>query len=117
MKFVLEGLTHGASYVKYILWSNVYIMCKNMHLDKLVCISTINLIPTKLTINLYWPLHACLQVHIYNVQHNYSTQDEYSSQIGCSSKKGAIAIEQVLRSTLSYLPHQICEDFAREHQI
>lgn len=58
-----------------------------------------------------------LQVHIYNVQHNYSAQDEYSSQVGFSSKKGVIAIEKFLRSTLSYLPHQIYEDFAREHQI
>ena len=58
-----------------------------------------------------------LRVHIYNVQHNYSAQDEYSSQIGFSSKKGVIAIEKFLRSTLSYLPHQIYEDFAREHQI
>ncbi|RVW30540.1 hypothetical protein CK203_097808 [Vitis vinifera] len=39
------------------------------------------------------------------------TQDECSSKVKVSSKRGAIVVEDVFRTTPDYLPRQICKDF------
>ena len=54
------------------------------------------------------------EVHTYQVNHNHIAQDECSSKVRVSSKRGAIVVEDVFRTTPDYLPRQICKDFERD---
>ena len=51
------------------------------------------------------------------MNHNHIAQDECSSKVKVSSKKGAIVVEDVFRTTSYYLPRQICKDFERDHGV
>ncbi|RVX22960.1 Transposon Ty3-G Gag-Pol polyprotein [Vitis vinifera] len=61
--------------------------------------------------------NVILRVHTYQVNHNHIAQDECSSKVKVSSKRGAVVVEDVFRTTLDYLPHQICKDFERDHGV
>ncbi|XP_010645949.3 uncharacterized protein LOC104877993 [Vitis vinifera] len=58
-----------------------------------------------------------LRVYTYQVNHNHIAQDECSSKVRVSSKRGAVVVEDVFRTTLEYLPRQICKDFERDHGV
>ncbi|XP_059596419.1 uncharacterized protein LOC104880560 [Vitis vinifera] len=45
------------------------------------------------------------------------SQDECSYKVRVSSKRGAVVVEDVFRTTLEYLPRQICKDFERDHGV
>ncbi|RVW54406.1 hypothetical protein CK203_068411 [Vitis vinifera] len=51
------------------------------------------------------------------VNHNHIAQDECSSKVRVSSKRGAVVVEDVFRTTPEYLPRQICKDFERDHGV
>ncbi|RVW13636.1 hypothetical protein CK203_088779 [Vitis vinifera] len=61
--------------------------------------------------------NVILRVHTYQVNHNHIAQDECSSKVKVSSKRGAVVVEDVFRTTPDYLPHQICKDFERDHGV
>ncbi|KAL6347439.1 hypothetical protein AAG906_025154 [Vitis piasezkii] len=61
--------------------------------------------------------NVILRVHIYQVNHNHIAQDECSSKVKVSSKRGAVVVEDVFRTTPDYLPRQICKDFERDHGV
>ncbi|XP_010661450.1 uncharacterized protein LOC104881823 [Vitis vinifera] len=58
-----------------------------------------------------------LRVYTYQVNHNHIAQDECSSKVRVSSKRGAVVVEDVFRTTPEYLPRQICKDFERDHGV
>ncbi|XP_059593539.1 uncharacterized protein LOC109122719 [Vitis vinifera] len=58
-----------------------------------------------------------LRVYTYQVNHNHIAQDECSSKVRVSSKRGAVVVEDVFRTTSEYLPRQICKDFKRDHGV
>ncbi|RVX13477.1 hypothetical protein CK203_020942 [Vitis vinifera] len=49
--------------------------------------------------------NVILRVHTYQVNHNHIAQDECSSKVKVSSKRGAVVVEDVFRTTPDYLPH------------
>ena len=51
------------------------------------------------------------------MNHNHITQDECSSRVKVSSKRGTVVVENVFRTTLNYLPRQICKDFECDHGV
>ncbi|KAL6311724.1 hypothetical protein AAG906_024613 [Vitis piasezkii] len=51
--------------------------------------------------------NVILRVHTYQVNHNHIAQDECSSKVKVSSKRGAVVVEDVFRTTPDYLPRQI----------
>ena len=51
------------------------------------------------------------------MNHNHITQDECSSKVKVSSKRGTVVVEDVFRTTLNYLPRQICKDFECDHGV
>ena len=51
------------------------------------------------------------------MNHNHIAQDECSSKVKVSSKRGAVVVEDVFRTTPDYLPRQICKDFERGHGV
>ena len=61
--------------------------------------------------------NVILRGHTYQVNHNHITQDECSSEVKVSSKRGTNVVEYVFRTTLDYLPRQICKDFERDHGV
>ncbi|RVW94124.1 hypothetical protein CK203_038247 [Vitis vinifera] len=61
--------------------------------------------------------NVILRVHTYQVNHNHIAQDECSSKVKVSSKRGAVVVEDVFRTTPDYLPRQICKDFERDHGV
>ncbi|WKA06497.1 hypothetical protein VitviT2T_024393 [Vitis vinifera] len=58
-----------------------------------------------------------LRVYTYQVNHNHIAQDECSSKVRVSSKRGAVVVEDVFRTTPEYLPRQLCKDFERDHGV
>ncbi|RVW97995.1 hypothetical protein CK203_029089 [Vitis vinifera] len=48
--------------------------------------------------------NVILRVHTYQVNHNHIAQDECSSKVKVSSKRGAVVVEDVFRTTPYYLP-------------
>nr|CAN61574.1 hypothetical protein VITISV_023349 [Vitis vinifera] len=61
--------------------------------------------------------NVILRVHIYQVNHNHIAQNECSSKVKVSSKRGAVVVEDVFRTTPDYLPRQICKNFERDHGV
>ena len=57
------------------------------------------------------------EVHTYQVNHNHIAQDECSSKVKVSSKRGAVVVEDVFRTTLDYLSRQIYKDFEHDHGV
>ena len=46
-----------------------------------------------------------LRVHTYRVNHNHIAQDECPSKVKVNSKRCAVIVEDVFRTTPDYLPH------------
>ncbi|RVW19494.1 hypothetical protein CK203_117645 [Vitis vinifera] len=61
--------------------------------------------------------NVILRVHTYQVNHNHIAQDECSSKVKVSSKRGAVVVKDVFRTTPDYLPCQICKDFEHDHGV
>ncbi|XP_019071897.1 uncharacterized protein LOC109121624 [Vitis vinifera] len=53
--------------------------------------------------------NVILRVHTYQVNHNHIAQDECSSKVKVSSKRGAVIVEDVFRTTPDYLPQKAKE--------
>ena len=55
------------------------------------------------------------QVHTFENTHNHSLNDVASSQPIIRDNRAFVVIDDVICSTLEYLPRQICKDFVRQH--
>ncbi|RVW87460.1 hypothetical protein CK203_036245 [Vitis vinifera] len=58
-----------------------------------------------------------VQVHTFRNVHNHCLEDVVLSQPLVRSTRASLVIDDVIRSTLEYQPHQICKDFVRQHGI
>lgn len=56
-----------------------------------------------------------VQVHTFVNEHNHIMEDVITSQPLVRSNHESTIIDEVIQSTLDYQPHQICENFVREH--
>ena len=51
------------------------------------------------------------------MNHNHIAWDECSSKVKVYSKRSTVVVEDVFRTIVEYLPHQICKDFERDHGV
>ena len=58
-----------------------------------------------------------LRVHTFRINHSHIVQDQCSSKVKVSSKRGAVIVGDVFKTTPNYLPLQICKDFSHDHGV
>lgn len=56
-----------------------------------------------------------VQVYTFNKCHNHSLDDAASSQPTIRANRSSMIMDEVIRSTLDYLPRQTCKDFIRQN--
>ena len=54
-----------------------------------------------------------IHVHTFHNVHNHSLDDVVYFQSSMRSNRASMVIDEVIRSTIDYQPHQICKDFVR----
>ena len=75
---------------------------------------TIDNCPWKITCHALGAANV-VQVHTFENTHNHSLDDVASSQPTIRANRASMVIDDVIRSTPEYQPHQICKDFVRLH--
>ena len=72
--------------------------------------------PWRITVNSVG-ITKILKVNIFNNVNNHCADVECSTQPSMRRSRGACVIEQVIRATPQYLPHQICKDFRSRYGV
>ena len=102
---------HDVVYLMSLAGRFRYIFKRNTS-EHMFVVCTIEKCPWKITCRALSSANV-VRVHTFHNVHNHSLDDVVSFQSSIRSNHASIVIDEFIRSTSDYQPHQICKDFVR----